>query len=52
MKIDKWTFDENEWKALEEWRRNREVVVHNQMVDFLNSLRKPKKKQIKSKEDE
>lgn len=32
--------DEEEWLKEQKWREERKRTVHNQMVDFLNSLNK------------
>ena len=35
--------DEEAWIKEQNWREERTRIVHNQMVDFLNSLNKRKK---------
>ena len=35
--------DEEAWIKEKKWREERTKIVHNQMVDFLNSLNKRKK---------
>ena len=32
--------DKEEWLKEQKWRKKRERIIHNQMVDFLNSLNK------------
>lgn len=40
MKVNKYTLNEEDWKNQEQWRKKRTKEVHNDMVSFLESIKR------------